>query len=353
MPTTTKSNAARRKAPQNAQERPAAQVVQFPLPYTKPRQTAPQEVQVVVCECGPDAVRVRCLPDPAAIVRMMDETFGPLGWTRRYYFADGRLWCGVGVYNPLINNYAVKDAAAPAGKLQISNPDKWKENGSFLAAASLWGAGSDVTALPSMTMGGAPIDPVYQRTAQGHSDQPTGPRQRGRLPVVYNPQSHRIEVENTAKFVETQIFQRLDDLAHGQPLRLTLTVEPEHRGRTTAQNSLMWALRTIMADHYNAGRTGGVTPEDCYLEMLEKYGAKVDYLECPAGALDILRGCYRLVHVVEILDGNRCTVKCTQGSSTFTTGEMKNLIDGIFDRLAEMGVNDPIVTAYWQEWKEP
>jgi hypothetical protein len=57
--------------------------------------------------------------------------------------------------------------------------------------------------------------------------------------------------------------------------------------------------------------------------------------------------------VVEILDGNRCTVKCTQGSSTFTTGEMKNLIDGIFDRLAEMGVNDPIVTVYWQEWKEP
>ena len=40
-------------------------------------------------------------------------------------------------------------------------------------------------------------------------------------------------------------------------------------------------------------------------------------------------------------------------SSTFTTGEMKNLIDGIFDRLAEMGANDPIVTAYWQEWKEP
>lgn len=175
----------------------------------------------------------------------------------------------------------------------------------------------------------------------------------GRLPVVYNPQSHRIEVENTAEFVETQIFQRLDDLAHGQPLRLTLTVEPEHRGRTTAQNSLMWALLTIMADHYNGGRTGGITPEDCYLEMLEKYGAKVDYLEVPAGALDILRGCYRLVHLVEILDNNRCTVKCTQGSSAFTTQEMKNMIDGIFDRLAEMGVSDPLVTAYWQEWSKP
>lgn len=150
-----------------------------------------------------------------------------------------------------------------------------------------------------------------------------------------------------------ELLQRLDDLAHGQPLRLTLTVEPERKGRSTQQNRLMWSLLTIMADHYNAGRTGGVTPEECYLDMLQKYGAKVDYLEVPAGALDILRGCYRLVHVVEILDGNRCTVKCTQGSSTFTTGEMKNLIDGIFDRLAEMGVNDPMVTAYWQEWKEP
>ena len=162
-----------------------------------------------------------------------------------------------------------------------------------------------------------------------------------------------MQVESSAEFVETQLLQRLDDLAHGQPLRLTLTVEPERKGRSTQQNRLMWSLLTIMADAYNAGRTGGVTPEECYLDMLQKYGAKVDFLEVPAGALDILRGCYRLVHVVEILDGNRCTVKCTQGSSTFTTGEMKNLIDGIFDRLAEMGVNDPMVTAYWQEWKEP
>lgn len=142
----------------------------------------------------------------------------------------------------------------------------------------------------------------------------------GRLPVVYYPQTGKLEVESAGEFVETQLFQRLDELAKDKPLRLTLTVEPEHHKRSTAQNSLMWALLTIMADHYNGGRTGGVTPEDCYLEML---------------------------------DNNRCTVKCTQGSSTFTTGEMKALIDGIFDRLAEMGVNDPVVTAYWQEWSEP
>ena len=161
MPTTAKSNAkstTRRKPIQSAQERPAAQVVQFPLFAPKPRQTAPQEVQVVICECSADAVRVRLLPDPAAVWCMMDETFGTLGWTRRYYFADGRLWCGVGVYHPLMNNFAIKDAAAPVGKLQISNPDKWKENGSFLAAAALWGAGADVMALPSLTFAADQVD---------------------------------------------------------------------------------------------------------------------------------------------------------------------------------------------------
>ena len=174
MSTTTKSNAARRKAPQNAQERPATQAVQFPLFAPKPRQTAPQEVQVVICECSADAVRVRLLPDPAAVWCMMDETFGTLGWTRRYYFADGRLWCGVGVYHPLMNNFAIKDAAAPAGKLQISNPDKWKENGSFLAACALWGAGADVMALSSMTFAAdqVSIDPVHKR-AKNTNDPPT------------------------------------------------------------------------------------------------------------------------------------------------------------------------------------
>lgn len=174
----------------------------------------------------------------------------------------------------------------------------------------------------------------------------------GKLPVVYDPVARRVVVENSAEFVETQIRQKLDELAHGKPLHLILSVDLERKSRTLPQNRMMWALLTIMADHYNGGRTGGITPEDCYTEMLEQYGAAFDYLEVPVGSVPILRKSYRLVHVVELLNGNRCTVKCSQGSSTFTTEQMGQLIDGIFDRLAEMGVNDPNVTAYWQEWQE-
>ena len=174
----------------------------------------------------------------------------------------------------------------------------------------------------------------------------------GRLPVVYDPARRGFAVENSAEFVKTQIRQKLDELAHGKPLRLTVTFELERKGRSINQNRMMWALLTIMADAYNAGRAGVIQPEDCYIEMLEEYGLEYDFLELPVAAVPILRNAYRLVHIVELLDNDRCTVKASMGSSSFSTAQMTAFIDGIFDRLAEMGVNDPNVTAYWQEWQE-
>lgn len=174
----------------------------------------------------------------------------------------------------------------------------------------------------------------------------------GRLPVTYDPARRACTVEKSAEFVETQLRQKLDELAHDQPLRLTVTVERERKARTLNQNRMMWALLTVMADTYNAGRAGGVSPEDCYQQMLEEYGLEYHFLEAPVAALPDLRKFYRLVHVVELLDNDRCTVKASMGSSSFTTAQMTAFIDGIFDRLAEMGVNDPNVTAYYQQWQE-
>ena len=71
----------------------------------------------------------------------------------------------------------------------------------------------------------------------------------GRLPVVYDPSTRRVTVERSAEFVETQIFQRLDDLAHGQPLHLTLTVEPERKGRSTQQNRLFCTVLRVVSLH--------------------------------------------------------------------------------------------------------
>lgn len=174
----------------------------------------------------------------------------------------------------------------------------------------------------------------------------------GKLPVVYDPKTQHVTVENSVEFVETQIRQKLDDLAHGEPLRLTVTIEQYRRKRSLEQNRMMWALLTIMADAYNAGQGGGISPEDCYIEMLEEFGLEYYFLEIPQKALPAVRQAFKLVHVVELLDNDRCTVKASMGSSSFSTAQMTDFINRIFDRLAEMGVNDPNVTDYWIEWRD-
>ena len=161
MPT-AKSNTTRRKAAQSVQERPAAQVVQFPLLIPKPRQTRPEEVKVMLCECAKDAVHVRLMPDPDAMCRIMDETYGSAGWEYRYYYMNGTTLCGSGVLNPITGTYPRKDESAPDGRFRLKDPKGWEKKGSFIASVARWGAGSDVLQLPSMTFSSEQviIDPV-------------------------------------------------------------------------------------------------------------------------------------------------------------------------------------------------
>lgn len=72
----------------------------------------------------------------------------------------------------------------------------------------------------------------------------------GRLPVVYDPARRGFAVENSAEFVKTQIRQKLDDLAHGKPLRLTVTFEPERKGRSLNQNRMMRAFPKPLPELY-------------------------------------------------------------------------------------------------------
>lgn len=169
---TTKATTPRRKAPQSTQEHPAAPVVQFPLSSPTPRQTHPAEAVVIVQETAKDAVKLFVMPSPSAVRGILNETFGPLGWAERRYFADSRLWCAVGVFNPYMNDYCFKDAAALEGKHPGSH-ERWKEETSFVAAAELWGIGSDVMALPSIVLRADQVPIVgVQKQGRKPSDPP-------------------------------------------------------------------------------------------------------------------------------------------------------------------------------------
>lgn len=144
-----------------------------------------------------------------------------------------------------------------------------------------------------------------------------------------------------------RMYADLQARCRGQPMAVEVEIRPVRDRRTLDQNRLMWALLTKMARAY-----GNTTPEACYLDMLTDFdGGNVDLWRVPVAALPTLRRAYRVAQVVEMLDGGMCIVRIGLGSSTFDRGQMREFIDRIFDRLAEMGVDDPETTQQYRDWR--
>lgn len=164
----------------------------------------------------------------------------------------------------------------------------------------------------------------------------------------------KFSVSPNSKYIIGGIMKAIKDSGK----ELTVTVDEKRNQRSLEQNRLMWSLLEIMALHQNGGRTGGVNAEDLYLNFIEKYGAKYEYLMCVPEALKGLKQQFRAIKEVERREYNRkemIVCKCFYGSSKFDTKEMTQLIDGIFDELANMGIEDnyqSAVKSYWVEWLE-
>lgn len=138
--------------------------------------------------------------------------------------------------------------------------------------------------------------------------------------------------------------------ADGNP-EIVITIDKYKSKRSLAQNRMMWALLEIMARAMNGGRTGGVTAWDCYLDMLEKYGGKFEYIQCLKSALPKLQSMFRAIKIVEERDRDTVLCKAFVGSSKFNTLEMKMMIDGIFDDLSAMDNVDAEEVSYLHnEW---
>lgn len=148
-----------------------------------------------------------------------------------------------------------------------------------------------------------------------------------------------------------RMHAELEARARGQPLAVEIDIKPVRDKRTLDQNRLMWALLNKLALALSGGTPGGVTAEQCYLDMLADYGAEVDSWRVPLKALPALRGAYRVVQVVDLLDGGECIVRVGLGSSSFTRDQMREFIDRIFDRLSEAGVDDAETTQQYRDWR--
>ncbi len=136
----------------------------------------------------------------------------------------------------------------------------------------------------------------------------------------------------------------------------TGTFSDKRNKRSLDQNALMWKLLTIYSDALNGGRRGGITPEEIYMQMLSKYGI-AEFLMVLPEAEKTLKEAFRVVQKVDTRDYNGVEMnvyKCYFGSSKYDTKEMSNLIEGIFDELALIGVDAGTsveITEYYKEWR--
>lgn len=141
---------------------------------------------------------------------------------------------------------------------------------------------------------------------------------------------------------------------------VTVTFDYRKNYRSLDQNALLWKLLTIYADAIGGGRHGDVQPEEIYYQMLNKYGV-AQFVVIPKEAVDDLKALYRDIKIIDdavvVCNGKRTpakVVKCIVGSSQYDTSQMSQLIDGVFDELAAIGVDvhtSREVGDYYDQWQ--
>lgn len=128
---------------------------------------------------------------------------------------------------------------------------------------------------------------------------------------------------------------KIDALPEGLDGKLLDISMVEHKNRRSLDaNALMWACIGDIAHAIQRD------PEEIYLDMLKKYG-QYAYVVVPRVAIGQMMRSWRFCEVIEDIDETRVKMLCFFGSSTYTTKEMYQLIEGILMDMSDMGLQRP------------
>ena len=108
-----------------------------------------------------------------------------------------------------------------------------------------------------------------------------------------------LTIDGAYRLEAQRMHAELERRARGQPLCVEIDIRPVKNKRTLDQNRLMWALLNRLALALSGDTPGGVTAEQCYLDLLAEFGAEVETWRVPVKALPALRNTYRVVQMVE------------------------------------------------------
>lgn len=122
------------------------------------------ELCICVLKVYKDYAVVRLWPRVEAVRRALGREYG--GYAVRHYACGRALYCGVGVaLQPGSAEYVYRDACPPPDYRAAQDTAQDECDGSFLAAAALWGVGDAVLRMPSMRLPAekVQINPVAAR----------------------------------------------------------------------------------------------------------------------------------------------------------------------------------------------
>lgn len=150
-----------------------------------------------------------------------------------------------------------------------------------------------------------------------------------------------LTIDGAYRLEAQRMHSELERRARGQPLCVEIDIRPVKNKRTLDQNRLMWALLNRLALALSGDTPGGVTAEQCYLDLLGEFGAEVETWRVPVKALPALRNTYRVVQKVELLDNGYCirTVANATIALEFDTTPQKYIL-GVTDEQYDVLISD-------------
>jgi hypothetical protein len=138
--------------------------------------------------------------------------------------------------------------------------------------------------------------------------------------------------------------------AKGKPFEVDMKTGVKERNLD--QNALMWSLYRIEAREHNGGREiGEVKPEALYEADLLQHAPRA-VMDVDRQTAVAIRAEYRVVAEEPAESGVKMIL--IMSTSHFTTVQMADWINMIFDRLAENGLEistSADVASYWKEWR--
>lgn len=150
-----------------------------------------------------------------------------------------------------------------------------------------------------------------------------------------------ISVLTPNKWAVNELAELVQKTAPQGKFPLEIDIREYKSKRSIEQNALMWEMLSLLSEKVYGKKDNDLVWE-IYIAMLERFGAKYEYLMALPEAEKMLKEQFRASVKIEEREYNGKVMniyKCYYGSSKFNTKEMTEFINSIQEELRELGVD--------------